>query len=346
MIKEENKIYSLSGDLMFKNLFGTKRNAKFTEDLLEAFFDLGKGTLKGLEITNSVKLDRNTIDLKKFELDVMVKLKNGESINLEMYRKYDKNSEIKSFMYITGKFSEGLERSEDYSLAKKVTQLNFVKENRVHKNKSLIDKYMIINSDKISDSILPELFQIYIINLDVEELICYNNVNKDLKNWIDLMRSETTEEILAMKDRSEIIREAVEEMSIFSKKKEVQNYHSKEVLIRSQHNSELKETKENTKLEIAKSMLKSGIDIKDIIKIVGLEEDKINDLAKDMNIEQSQYSNEVLIKSQHNSELKEIKENTKLEIAKSMLKDGLSIETIVKYTNLTKEEVLKLQEEI
>lgn len=342
MIKEENKIYGLSGDLMFKNLFGTKRNAKFTENLLEAFFDLERGTLKGLEITNSVKLDRSTIDLKKFELDVMVKLKNGESINLEMYKKYDKNSEIKSFMYITGKFSEGLERSEDYSLAKKVTQLNFVKENRVHKNKSLIDKYMIINSDKISDSILPELFQIYVINLDVEELICYNNVNKDLKNWIDLMRSETTDEILAMRNRSEIIREAVEEMSIFSKKKEVQNYHSKEVLIRSQHNSELKETKENTKLEIAKSMLKSGINLKDIIKIVGLEEDKINDLVKDVDIEQSQ-SKEVLIKSQHNSELNETKENIKLEIAKSLLLENVPIDVIVKSTGLTKEEVLKLQ---
>lgn len=60
--------------------------------------------------------------------------------NFKMYKKYDKNSEIKSFMYITGKFSKGLERSEDYNLVKKVTQLNFVKENSAHKNKSLIDK--------------------------------------------------------------------------------------------------------------------------------------------------------------------------------------------------------------
>ena len=36
----------------------------------------------------------------------------------------------------------------------------------------------------------------------------------------------------------------------------------------------------------------------------------------------------------------------KLEIAKNMLKDGMNLETVMKYTGLSKEEVLNLKENI
>ena len=35
---------------------------------------------------------------------------------------------------------------------------------------------------------------------------------------------------------------------------------------------------------------------------------------------------------------------SKIEIAKNMLEDGLDLDTIIKYTNLSKEEIQKLQE--
>ena len=39
---------------------------------------------------------------------------------------------------------------------------------------------------------------------------------------------------------------------------------------------------------------------------------------------------------------KDGKKNEKIEIAKKMKKDNIDIETIIKYTNLTKEEIEKL----
>ena len=43
---------------------------------------------------------------------------------------------------------------------------------------------------------------------------------------------------------------------------------------------------------------------------------------------------------------KEGKKEEKLEIAKNMLKDGMNLETVMKYTGLSKEEVLNLKENI
>ena len=47
-----------------------------------------------------------------------------------------------------------------------------------------------------------------------------------------------------------------------------------------------------------------------------------------------------------NSEIGQARKEEKLEIAKSMLKDGMDLEIVMKYTGLTKEEVLNLKENI
>ena len=47
-----------------------------------------------------------------------------------------------------------------------------------------------------------------------------------------------------------------------------------------------------------------------------------------------------------NSEIGQARKEEKLEIAKSMLKDGMDLEIVMKYTELSKEEVLNLKENI
>jgi len=278
----------MSLDLMFKYILGSSKNIRFTEDLLESFYDLKPGTLKDITISNSVKLDRNTILNKKFEVDVEIKLQNGDYINLECYRLFDENASIKSVMYIASSFSLSLRAGEDYDKTKRHTQINFVKNNTIQDSTNLINKFLLINQSNTKDIMIPELLQIFVINLDLKDDMKYNGVNERLVRWLKLLNVEELEEIEAIGKEDSLMSEVVEEMRMFSGNKEVQDYRAQEALIRSQHKRALKEEnlkgkklgeeigQEEAVLKIAKNMLRHGDDISYVSTITGLREEELS----------------------------------------------------------------------
>jgi len=283
----------LSMDLMFKYILGSSKNVRFTKDLLESFYDLKTGTLKDITISSSVKLDRNTILNKKFEVDVEIKLQNGDYINLECYRLFDENASIKSVMYVASSFSLSLRAGEDYDKTKRHTQINFVKNNTIQDSTNLINKFLLINQSNTKDIMIPELLQIFVINLDLKDDMKYNGVNERLVRWLRLLNAESLEEIEAIGKEDSLMSEVVEEMRMFSGNKEVQDYRAQEALIRSQHKSALKEAtskgqefgeeigKEEAILKVAKNMLNMNMKLEDIAKATGLTVDKIQNLKED-----------------------------------------------------------------
>jgi len=283
----------LSMDLMFKYILGSSKNVRFTKDLLESFYDLKTGTLKDITISSSVKLDRNTILNKKFEVDVEIKLQNGDYINLECYRLFDENASIKSVMYVASSFSLSLRAGEDYDKTKRHTQINFVKNNTIQDSTNLINKFLLINQSNTKDIMIPELLQIFVINLDLKDDMKYNGVNERLVRWLRLLNAESLEEIEAIGKEDSLMSEVVEEMRMFSGNKEVQDYRAQEALIRSQHKSALKEEnlkgkklgeeigQEEAILKVAKNMLNEDINISTISKVTGLSESKIQSLKED-----------------------------------------------------------------
>ncbi len=191
--REKNKYVLLSNDLMFKYIFGTTENKKFTADLLETFFNLESGTLKDIEITNSVVLDRKMLDARKFELDILVRLPDGSNINIEMQNYNDINSEIKNTLYIMGKFKDDLKPKVKYSKISKATQIDFLKKDKLHKSNQVIKRYGIINKEDINDIILKDYFEIIIVDVDAKKNIQYNKVNKRFELWRMLIGANTDE---------------------------------------------------------------------------------------------------------------------------------------------------------
>ena len=51
-----------SNDIMFKNLFGVQENEVFVIDLLHRLLKLDYNYLNGLEIVNSIKLDKEVVE--------------------------------------------------------------------------------------------------------------------------------------------------------------------------------------------------------------------------------------------------------------------------------------------
>ena len=84
MTNKETKFIPIHSDLMFKNLFGTKKNIKYTIDFLESLYLLKEGTLKGAIIENDSTLNRETVLNKDFVLGSEVVLLNKDKIGIEV----------------------------------------------------------------------------------------------------------------------------------------------------------------------------------------------------------------------------------------------------------------------
>ena len=255
----KNKTFlPIYNDLVFKNLFGVSKNIENTTNLLESLFNLEKGTLKGSKIINSVTLDKDTVLNKKFELDIKLEDPFGNIYNLEMQRKLDKNAEIKNFIYITGLFFTNLRPGENYKNMNKVVQLEFVKNNYIHKNKDIIKKYCICNVTDIEDKILEDLFYILIIDVDQDRNTEYNKSN-EFESWRRFIGAETKEELTSLVKNSPELEKAMKESLRFMEQEYIQDFSREELLYESRLETAKEEGIEEGRyektLDIAKEML-------------------------------------------------------------------------------------------
>ena len=296
----KEKYIPLSYDLPFKLLFGTSDNIRFTIDMLENLFNLPKGSLNGSTIENSVVLDRNTVEDKKFEVDILLKSPNGELYVIEIQRVYDKNAEIKNTMYISKLYGGELLSGEKYSKVKPVTLINFVKTLKVHKGGNIIKRYCMTNIEDSEDKILEDLFTIIIVDIDSECEITYNKSVDGFESWRRLIGADTYEEVQKIINITEnpLIKEAMKEVENFMDKDFMQSYAAHEKLLRDQLEDAKIEAKEEgkiegilegilegkleEKIEIAKNMISSNLSIEIIQKCTGLKISEIKSLLNEI----------------------------------------------------------------
>ncbi len=278
----KNKLVLLNHDLMFKYIFGTVENKRFTIDLLKSVLDL-EVSIKDINIINSVVLNQKNVKERKFELDIFLMLDNKTCINSEMQNNNDKNSEIKNTLYVMQKFKDSLKKGKKYTSIKKTKQVVFIKDDNLHKqNKDIIKEYAIINKKDNKDTILDGLFEIIYVDVDANDNISYNKINKRLKLWLDLIRAESDKDIYEIAKKDKMIKEAVKKMEMFSNKKYVQDYEGRDRLFKSRLEDAKIEGidlgKQQGFYEIAKNMLKRNMSIADVSEITNLPIEEIKKL--------------------------------------------------------------------
>lgn len=291
------KIYPLYTDLVSKYIFGTQENVKFLEDLLESVFDMKPGSLKGMQVLNSVNINKDYIQDKDMEMDIVAKTPTGEIINVEFYSNYTRSSEIKSLMYISKTFATQLKKGEEYLSLKKLRQINFIKGNYLHHNGSIINKYLIINEKDKKDQIMPDLFQIYIIDIDKNLKVDYN-INERLRDWIKLIGAGDKKKMEEATKSSPIMKEALEKMKEFSSEEWFKGYFTKERLVKSQIleaktegisegiEQGIEQGVKEQKIEIAKTMLQKNETVEYVSEITDLpikEVEKLKETLENKN---------------------------------------------------------------
>ena len=272
-------IESLNGDLVFKEIFSTQKNVRFTEYLLELLKGYERYSLKGkVTVLNEVFLDKTKLNDKGITSDVLAK-SGDEVINLEMYTTFEKDDFEKSLTYLTRIYGTRLEIGEEYQNQPKVTQYNFC----VYSHVSGINEFEtdFLFMDRITTNIISDKIEGYIYRLDKPDNVVYDdNRKEELRRIMKMMYAKTKEERLEIAKGSEILMDLAQVMEEFVNDKDVLKFKSltrknEEIARRNGRREGREEGLKIRSAEIAKNLLKDHLDINTIMQYTGLTKQEI-----------------------------------------------------------------------
>lgn len=324
-------------DIMIKFLFGTFNNRRFLADFLEKCLYLEIGTLKDIEIINSIVLDKETVSQRKYELDIKARFPDGRLIDLEMQNKYNLNAEKRLFVYLTGLFYTQLRRSEDVDKLRSVTSIVLTKNLTIHKNNKSYQKFHMTNDDLMSDKLLSDLFETILI--DIEHTCEYyedRKTNKKLKNWLRFIKAKSLEELEKVSKLDPILMDAYKECVKFMRNDYVQDLELEEKLRRMEElaDKEEREEQERQWKEQKRQMKEQERQWKE-------QKRQWNEQQKQMKEQQKQWKEQVKVAKSKG--LYQGKFESQLEIAKNFLKTDIPLITISKCTGLSVEKLTSLK---
>ena len=192
---KNKKFYYLSHDLVFKYIFGTNSNKRFTQRFIELYLDEQVDSLNDIKILNGVKLIPNNIKTRKLEMDVLVYIpKTNTKIVLEMQDKFNEDTFTKCFIYICSLiFKEYKSGEKGFISTDKIKEVIITK-HVCNAYMDIEDRYFLTGLRKLR-KLLKRLIDIDIINVAKYDVKCYNKNIEELELWYMLIEADTNDKL-------------------------------------------------------------------------------------------------------------------------------------------------------
>ena len=259
-------------DFVFKNIFGSEKHPNILISFLNATLK-PKDLITEVEIKNT-DLNKGYIEDKFSRLDVKATTSNNEIINIEIQLKNEYNMIKRSLYYWSKLYSEQLNEGEDYSVLKRTICINilnfkYLKTRMFH---SVYRMKEIHTNEELSD--IEEIHFIEIPKLED------GSDEKDmLVAWIEFLKNPESEKVRSLEMSVDEIREAKDElikMSNDDTQRELYEMRAKTLRDKISALNEagrkgIKKGEKNKAIEIAKSLIKLGLDKESIAKSTGLD---------------------------------------------------------------------------
>ena len=272
--------YSLSNDLLFKQIFGTKKNIRFLEVLLEEIKGLPRGSLhQKISVLNSYPLNKTNLKNKTLTSDILVELPD-EIINIEMYTSFDQEKFTKSKMYFFRIYSIELQIGEGYSQKKKVTQYNLCLKSSLPFTKNLKTEYLL--KEKEENYIVDQDLKGFIYNLDKIKSDGYNVGESNLlERMLLLIKAPSFEIQEKIAEGSEILMDLVKEIRKLIYDEDTRKMKNMQDKWRDEFIEQGIEQKE---LNVITNMLENNESISKIAKYTGSSIQKIEEIKKSLSL--------------------------------------------------------------
>ena len=298
----------VTNDYIFKKIFAKKGNESLLQDLLNSILQI---KIKSIEVIADANLERQLESNKLGILDIKAKVDEDTIIDIEIQIINRYNMIERTLFYWSGLYYNVLQKGEDYKEIKKVIAINILDYNEFdegpyHEIAKLRREYLY--------KILTDKIEIHFIQIPK-----FKKQRKDMKTkldmWMDFISQIDEKEVKNAMRKNKEIKKAQEEYEYLTGDEEERRIaFLREKAIRDEN-----------------SIFDAG---KDIGRREGKEEGKEEgiEIGKEQGIE---------IGKEQGIEIG--KEQTKKEIVKTMTKENMPIETIMKATKLSREEIEKIQ---
>lgn len=276
----DNELMLGTYDCIFKAIMLDPENRDYLKEIIHYITDIPLSELEHIQVENIDHIISNKKD-KRMQSDIIVSVGN-RILNIEMNKDYypgvfNKNSaylqKIGASLYITNK---------NYLETKQIIQINFDNFNYFKGNQEI---YKFIYKEEKSNIILPENVIKYHVDLAYIYDKCYNKPVGNLSKFERcclLLMSETKEFASKIAGNDKIMKKVYEKLESLNSDEEIIGLYDVEKEEERVRQTQLlgakrKGQKEKT-IEIAKNMLKDGIDISLIKKYTKLSDNEIESL--------------------------------------------------------------------
>lgn len=320
----------VTNDYIFKKIFAKKGNESLLKDLLNSILQI---KINSIEVLADTNLERQLESNKMGILDIKAKVDEDTIIDIEIQIINRYNMIERTLFYWSGLYYNVLQKGEDYKEIKKVIAINILdynefEEGPYHEIAKLRREYLY--------KILTDKIEIHFIQIPK-----FKKQRKDMKTkldmWMDFISQIDEKEVKNAMSKNKEIKKAQEEYEYLTGDEEERRIaFLREKAIRDENSIfdagkdiGRKEGKEEG-IEIGKEQ---GIEIG---KEQGIE------IGKEQGIEIGKEEGIEIGKEQG---IEIGKEQNQKEIVKTMTKENMPIETIIKVTKLSREDIEKIQKE-
>ena len=275
-------------DFIFKKTFGEEETKDNLIALLNAILSKkDRDKLVTLEIVENKELTPELIQDKTGIIDVRAKTKDGTQLEIEVQLTNQHNMDKRTMWYWGEMFTTGIKKGEDYKNLPKVITINILDFEYI----KIPDKFHTtfhLWEDGVKDYMLTDVVEIHFIEMEKFKKLRSKNLKEDkLQRWLSFFREDISkEELKELMDMDVDIRKAEEKIEYLSSDpKTLELYKSREQSLHERANmiSSAKDEGINEKaIEAATNLLKLGVSIDIIIKAIGLSEEKIIQMKKEL----------------------------------------------------------------
>ena len=278
--KQNKKIkrYPPKMDIIFQAIFGEVGSENITKDFLEKIL---KRKIEKISLDKNPILRRELKDDKLGVLDIITELDGKEKCNIEM-QLIDKNNIIERMLYYWSKmYTRQIKAGDDYNKLEKTIVILIADFNiKGLEEVEYHSTWKIIETNSVKKLILTDKFELDIIELS--KIKGRENEKDQLLDWLIFLENPESERVARKMEENENLKEAVEKLDRISKDEKMQRIiELREKAIRDEHAIYAKGVDDGIEkgiMKIAKSMLKKGMNVSDIIEITGLTKEEIEKL--------------------------------------------------------------------
>ena len=278
--KQNKKIkrYPPKMDIIFQAIFGEVGSENITKDFLEKIL---KRKIEKISLDKNPILRRELKDDKLGVLDIVTELDGKEKCNIEM-QLIDKNNIIERMLYYWSKmYTKQIKAGDDYKKLEKTIVILIADFNiKGLEEVEYHSTWKIIETNSVKKLILTDKFELDIIEL--LKIKGRENEKDQLLDWLIFLENPESERVIRKMEENENLKETVEKLDRISEDEKMQRIiELREKAIRDEHAIYAKGVDDGIEkgiMKIAKSMLKKGMNVSDIIEITGLTKEEIEKL--------------------------------------------------------------------